>query len=144
MAHAGDGAQAHDHLLVDDQDRDQQGEDPQEAVVVVLPRLGVGGDAAGVVVADHDDDPRADDGGQGEQALAPAVAFADVADLDLAEGAFDIPEVGRVEYGGRGSSEAAIRGRARSLGADGSARVAVAGRGEAEGQRWPTPEEMAA
>ncbi len=67
--------------------------------MVVLPGLGVGGDPAGVVVADHDDDPGPDDGGQGEEALLPAVAFAEVVDWNTAERALDVAEVGRVEDG---------------------------------------------
>ena len=38
VADAGDGAEAHDHLLVDDQHRDQQQQHPQQAGAVVLAR----------------------------------------------------------------------------------------------------------
>ena len=58
VADAGDGTEADDHLLVDDEHRDEQRQGPQEGEPVVLARLGVGGDAAGVVVADHDDQAR--------------------------------------------------------------------------------------
>ena len=57
VADAGDGAEPDDHLLVDDQHRDQQQQHPQQAGAVVLAGLGVGGDAARVVVADHHDQP---------------------------------------------------------------------------------------
>ena len=71
VADAGDRAQADHHLLVDHQDRDEQRQRPQQGQPVVLPRLGVGGDAAGVVVAHHDDESRAHDGEQGEQPGPP-------------------------------------------------------------------------
>ena len=99
MADAGDRTQPDHHLLIDDQDRDEQQKGPEQGGVIVLPGLGVGGDAAGVVVADHDDDARAHDGGQGEEALLPGVALADVADLDAAEGALDVAQVGLIENG---------------------------------------------
>ena len=67
---AGDRAEAHDHLLVDDQHGDKQQQHPQQARAVVLPGLGVGRDAAGVVVADHHDQARADDRQQRQQARA--------------------------------------------------------------------------
>ena len=59
VADAAHRAEADDHLLVDDEDRDQQREGPQQAQPEVLPGLGVGGHPAGVVVAHHDDEPRA-------------------------------------------------------------------------------------
>ena len=59
LADTGDGAQPHHHLLVDDHDRDQKHQRPEQGGAVVLTRLRVGGDAAGVVVADHHDQARA-------------------------------------------------------------------------------------
>ena len=82
--------------------------------MVVLAGLGVGGHTAGVVVADHDDDPGPDDGGQGEQALLPAVPLADVADRDAPEGALDVAQVGLVEDGGGRRLELAWRGFGRA------------------------------
>ena len=110
MADAGDRAQPDHHLLVDDQHRDEQQKGPQQGGVVVLAGLGVGGDAAGVVVADHHDDARAHDGGQGQEALLPGVALADVADGDAAEGALDVAEVGLVEDGRGRRLQLAVRG----------------------------------
>ena len=50
VADAGHRPEAHDHLLVHDQDRDEQGERPKQRGPEVLARLGVGGHAAGIVV----------------------------------------------------------------------------------------------
>ena len=72
VADAGHRAEPYDHLLVDDQHRDQQQQHPQQAGAVVLARLGVGGDAAGVVVGDHHDQPGADDRQQRQQPRAQA------------------------------------------------------------------------
>ncbi len=63
----GDRAQPDHHLLVDDQDGDQQQQHPQQAGPVVLTRLRVGRDAPGVVVADHHDQPGPDDRQQRQQ-----------------------------------------------------------------------------
>ena len=97
VADAGNGTEADDHLLIDQQHRDQEKKGPEQSGVVVLPGLGVGGDAAGVVVAHHDDDPGSDDGGQRQKAFLPRVVFAGVAHLDAAERTLDVAEVGRVE-----------------------------------------------
>ncbi len=74
----GDRAEADDHLLVHDQHRDEQDQHPEQARAVVLARLGVGGDAAGVVVADHDDEAGAHDRAQREQPPLPGAARAGV------------------------------------------------------------------
>ena len=71
VAHARHRTEADDHLLVHDEDRDEEDQRPKQTRPVVLARLGVGGDPACVVVAHHDDDPRTDDRGQGQQAGAP-------------------------------------------------------------------------
>ena len=100
VSHAGDRAEPDDHLLVDDQHRDEQQQRPQQAVPVVLARLRVGGHAAGVVVADHHDDAGADDGQEGDQAAAQAGAPL-VVHPDAAERALDVAEVSVVEHRGR-------------------------------------------
>ena len=112
VAHAGHGSEPDNHLLVDDQDGDEEQQCPQQRGVIVLPGLGVGGDTAGVVVADHDDDARPDDGCQGQQALLPRVALPDLADRDAPEGAFDVAEVRLVEHGGGPGLELAVGGGA--------------------------------
>ena len=72
VPHSGDRAEPHHHLLVDEQHRNQQQQHPQQAGAVVLAGLGVGGDAAGIVVADHHDQAGADDRQQGQRARAQA------------------------------------------------------------------------
>ena len=102
MPDAGDRAEPDHHLLVDDQHRDQQQQGPQQGVPVVLPGLRVGGHAAGVVVADHHDQPGPDDGQERDQlALEPAAFLILIAQPDPAERALDIPEVGVIEHRAR-------------------------------------------
>src|ERR1700694_1229570 len=99
MPDAGDRAQPDDHLLVDDQARYEKSQRPEKRVAVVLTRLRVGGDPAGVVVADHDDDPWAEDGEQREQPAPPGAAGGDIAEADGAERAVDVAYVHLVEHG---------------------------------------------
>src|SRR5664279_1506154 len=97
MTYARDGAEAHDHLLIDNQDRDEQEQHPQEARAVVLTGLRVGGDAAGVVVADHDDEPGADDREQRHPARAQSTPTLLVL-ADRAKGTANIADVRGVEH----------------------------------------------
>jgi hypothetical protein len=60
----GDRAETQHHLLVHIQHRNQQQQCPQQPGAVILPGLPVGGERARVVVADHHDQPGADDGQQ--------------------------------------------------------------------------------
>ena len=135
---AGDGAEANDHLLVDDQHRNQQKQHPQQAGAVVLAGLRVGGDPAGVVVADHHDQPRADDCQQRQAARAPApVRFLVLADRP--ECALDVADVRRVEHeplaapgagsddGGAGDGGVEGGGEAPEVGAPGPDRVVGSG-----------------
>ncbi len=62
VADSGDSPEAQAHLLVDDEDRHQQQQRPQQTRAVVLTGLRISSDAAGVVVADHDDEAWAHDG----------------------------------------------------------------------------------
>ena len=94
----GDRPEPDDHLLVDDQHRDQQQQHPQQAGAVVLARLRVGRDPAGVVVADHHDQPRADDRQQRQRPRAQAAVRLLVL-TDRAERALDVADVGGVEHG---------------------------------------------
>jgi hypothetical protein len=55
VADAGHRAQPYDHFLIDVQHWDQQHQRPQEGVAVVLPRLAIGAERAGIIVAGHDD-----------------------------------------------------------------------------------------
>ena len=100
VADSGDRAEAHDHLLVDDQHRDEQDQGPQQRVPEVLAGLRVGRHPAGVVVADHDDQARADDRREGEEPAAPGAARRCVADPDGAECAVDVTLAQVVEEGG--------------------------------------------
>jgi hypothetical protein len=101
VADAGDRTEANDHLLVDDQHRDEQGQRPQQRQPVVLAGLGVGRDPAGVVVPHHHDESRAEDGEQGEDAGLPRASAPDVVLLDGAKGPLDVAQVGRVQDGAR-------------------------------------------
>jgi hypothetical protein len=67
VADPGDRAEPDHHLLVDDEHRDEQQQHPEQAVAVVLAGLGVGGHAARVVVADHDDQAGPHDGEERHQ-----------------------------------------------------------------------------
>ncbi len=108
-------AEADHHLLVDDQHRDQQQQHPQQAGAVVLARLRVRGDAAGVVVADHHDQARAHDRQQRHRARAPAVALAAVVHADRAESAADVADVRLVEDRRHALGGALRAGRERRL-----------------------------
>ena len=109
---AGDRPQPHDHLLVDDQHRHQQQQDPEQAVPVVLARLGVGGDTARVVVADHHDQPGAHDGQEGDQPPPPGAAVL-FADPDPAERALDVSQVRLVEDRARAGQRRLLLARPR-------------------------------
>jgi len=86
------------HFLVDDQHRDQQQQQrPQQGVAVVLAGLGVGGHAAGVVVADHHDQPGPGDGQECDQLAAEPAGLRRV-DLDPAQRALDVTQVGLVQH----------------------------------------------
>ncbi len=62
MSNAGHRPEADNHLLIHHEHRNQERERPQEGQAEVLARLTVGGDTAGVVVADHHDEPGTHDG----------------------------------------------------------------------------------
>ena len=98
IADAGHRTETYHHLLVHDEDRDQKQESPQQRVTEVLAGLGIGRDAAGVVVADHDDDAGADDGEERQDAAAPCAARRDVAGANGAERAVDVAEMHLVEH----------------------------------------------
>jgi len=101
VAHAGDGAQAQHHLLVDVQHRDQQQQGPQQRSAVVLPGLRIGAEGTGVVVADHHDQARTQNRQQRLPAVTEAFARPCIAVPDRAEGTPDITGVRRIEHGRR-------------------------------------------
>ena len=98
VTNSGHGTQAHHHLLVDDEDGDQEHERPQQRVAEILTGLRVGGNAAGVVVADHHDEAGADNGGEGQEATAPGAPRRHIAGADRPESAMDVPCARFVDY----------------------------------------------
>jgi hypothetical protein len=102
MPDAGNRAETQHHLLVDVEDRDQQRQCPQQGRAIILAGLRVGAEGAGVIVADHDDEPRPEDREQRLQLGNPAGPWGDVALPDRAERAVDVTDMGVVEDGARG------------------------------------------
>ena len=99
MAHPRHRTEAEHHLLGHIQHRDQQQQYPEQVRTEILTGLRVGGDAAGVVVAHHDDEAGADDGEQGEQLGLGRAPCGGVAVGDGSEGAFDVADVLLIEDG---------------------------------------------
>ena len=99
VAHAGHGAEAKHHVLADVEHRDQEAQRPHEMRAEVLTGLSVGREGAGVVVADHDDQPGPDDGKQCLELERHPRTGGGVAVLDGAQGAVDVADVGVVEDG---------------------------------------------
>ena len=85
-----------------------KGRTHKQAGAVVLARLRVRRHPAGVVVAHHDDDARADDGGQGQQAGAPTPPGPGVLQADRAQSAANVTDVLLVEDGRGGCPD--VRG----------------------------------
>ncbi len=67
------GTQANGHFLHVIRHGDQDDEDPQQPHAVLGAGDRIGGDAAGIVVGDHDNDPGAEDGEEDEQPAPPAL-----------------------------------------------------------------------
>ncbi len=97
MADAGHGTKTQHHLLVDVKDRDQQRERPQKRRAVILTGLRVGAKGAGVIVADHDDEPGSENREQCLQLGDPAGPRRGVAVQDRAERTVDVADLGSVE-----------------------------------------------
>ena len=97
MAGAGDRAEPRDHLLVDEEHRCERQQEPDERGAVVLASLTVDGDAAGLVVADHDDDAGAHDREQGREPADPAPPRRGVVARNGPEAPFDVAAVGPVD-----------------------------------------------
>ena len=100
VADSRDGSQSQHHLLVDVENGNEQEESPHEVGAVVLSRLGVGAEGAGIVVAGHDDEARAHDGEEGLGLEREPTARRRVAVVDGAQGTVDVSDVGLVEDGG--------------------------------------------
>jgi len=87
---AGHGTETYHHLLVHDQDRYQQGQRPEQRVAEVLTGLGVRRDAAGVVVAHHDDESWSNDRQEREEACTGTAADSRFVLFDGAESTLDL------------------------------------------------------
>ena len=92
---SGHRAESHDHLLVDDEHRDEQQQRPEQRGAVVLSCRRVCRDAARVVVADHHDEAGSHDHGKGKHPPAPRARSVGVVIVlaDRAEGAADVAMV---------------------------------------------------
>ena len=97
VAGAGDRPETRDHLLVDKEHRRERQQEPDERGAVVLTCLTVDGDAAGLVVADHDDDAGAHDREQGREPADPAPPRRGVVARNRPEAALDVAAVGAVD-----------------------------------------------
>ena len=97
MADAGDRAQAQHHLLIDVENRDQQRHRPEQRGAVILARLAIGREGAGVIVARHDDEAWAQDRHERDELMFPGLAGGDVAMQDGTEGALDVADVRFIE-----------------------------------------------
>jgi hypothetical protein len=100
VSDAGHCAEADDHLLGDDQHRDEQQQDPEHAVPVVLTRLRVRRDATGVVIGDHHNETRTRNGREGDQSVLPRPSGRPVVHGDSAHRAGDVTDVLSVEHRG--------------------------------------------
>ncbi len=105
VADARDGAEPQHHLLIHIENRDQERERPKQRRAVVLARLRVGAECAGVVVAHHHDEARAEDREQRAQARHPGAARRHVVMSDRAERPLDVADVRLIEYGATYSGE---------------------------------------
>ena len=104
MPDSGDRAEAEHHLLVHVQHRDQQQQRPQQLRAVDLAGLPVGGERAGVVIADHDDQAGADDREQRLELRRQRRPRGMVIEPDRAEGAADVTDVRLVKHRGTGGA----------------------------------------
>ena len=96
---AGHGAQPQHHFLIDEEHGHEQQHGPQQGGAVVLSRLRVGAEGAGIVIADHHDEAGPENREQRAHAGPPAVARRGVVMGDGAERALDVAEVRVVENG---------------------------------------------
>jgi hypothetical protein len=97
VADAGYRTEAQHHLLIDVEDRHQQQQRPEQCGPIVLASLGIGAEGAGIVVADHDNETRTEDGEQRPQTRPPATPGRDVAMPNGAERTTDIADMSLIE-----------------------------------------------
>jgi hypothetical protein len=88
-----------DHFLVHIEHRNKQHQRPQQRGAVVLSGLRISSKCPGVVVTDHDDEPRTEDREKRLQPRLPADARPMVAVEDGAESSVDVPNMRVVEHG---------------------------------------------
>jgi hypothetical protein len=100
VADARDGAEPQHHFLIHIEHGDQQHQRPQQGRAIVLTRLRIGAERAGVVVADHHDESRSQNCEQRAYARPPAVARTVIIAADCSERAIDIADMRFVEDGG--------------------------------------------
>jgi len=96
----GDRAEAEHHLLVHVQHGDQQQQRPQQLRAVDLAGLPVGGERAGVVVADHDDQPGTNDREQRLELRRKGRPGPVVTKRNRAESTADVTDVRLVKHRG--------------------------------------------
>ena len=89
--------EARRHLLVDEQDGEEEQQHPEQPGAVVLSRLGEGRDAARVVVGHHRDEAGAAHDGERGEPGPPGAAGRPLADRQPSPGAVDVTEVCRVD-----------------------------------------------
>ena len=82
---------------LDVEDRHQQQQRPEQYGPIVLASLGIGAEGAGIVVADHDNETRTEDGEQRPQTCPPATPGRDVAMPNGAERTTDIADMSLIE-----------------------------------------------
>ncbi len=112
VTHAGHGPEPDDHLLVDDQHGDEQRQRPEQRRSEVLSRLRIGGDAAGVVVADHHDETGTHDGQQRQHPALPRTPGMRIVVTNGAERAGDVTDMRIVKnrgLTGRSGSQGIVR-----------------------------------
>src|SRR5262249_46896827 len=123
-------------LLASVNNRDQEHQRPQQRRAVILARLRVRAEGAGVVVADHHDQSRTKDRGEGLPACAQPDAWRGIAVTDRSQSSKDMSDMGVVESGASvqwsfqvgvrfvgNSHESCLRCRTRGL----TVRVGLAG-----------------
>jgi len=93
----GHHAEAQHHLLIDIQHRDQQQQCPQQGCPIVLPGLCIGAECTCIIVADHDNETRPENGEQRAKACPPAPTGINVALPNCAECAADVSDIGLIE-----------------------------------------------
>ena len=114
VADAGHCSEAQHHLLIDVEDRHQQQQRPEQCGPIVLASLGIGAEGAGIVVADHDNETRTQNGQQRPQTRPPATPGCDIAMPNGAKRTADIADMSLIKDRARARRLAEI-GRGHSL-----------------------------